>query len=189
MAIITPDESGSVGGFEKFPEGDSVVLFNDLKFHVKDNETKPLVMWLVWNHIDNELMQVSQYIDFSKPRGIKDFVTALRISGVADKMKKQYSGLFGGASGYDIDDDRILDKVNGIPVKVKDNFVMAVRTVLSGTVVGVHVETDKKNPDYVNIKRYIPMDKMGSSSGSSSSSSSSGSGSGSGSENKQSYSF
>lgn len=158
MAIISPDENGDVGGFDKFPAGDSVVLFNDLKFHVKDKETQPLVMWLVWNHIDNENMQISQYMDFSKPRGIKDFLTAMRISGAADKMKKQYEGLFGGASGYDIDDDRMLDKVNGLPVKVKDTFIMAVKNILNGTVVGVHVEEDKKG--YTNIKKYIPVEKM-----------------------------
>lgn len=158
MAIITPDENGEVGGFDKFPSGDHAVLFNELKFHTKDKETQPLVLWLVWNHIDNENMQISQYLDFSKPRGIKDFITAIRVSGVADKMKKQYEGLFGGTSGYDIDDDRILEKSNGLPVKVKDTFLMAIKNILNGTIVGVHVEEDKKG--YVNIKKYIPIDKL-----------------------------
>lgn len=158
MAIISPDDNGEVGGFEKFPVGNHAVVFKEFKHHVKDKETLPLVMWLSWNHIDNENMNISQYIDFSQPRGIKDFVTALKISGIADKIKAVQPGVFGGASGYDIDDDRILEKANGVPVKVRDNFIMAIRNIANGTVVGVHAEEDKNG--YIKIKKYLDINKI-----------------------------
>lgn len=154
MGLVKGSDTGEIGGFEKFPVGEHAVMFHDLKYLVKDKETKPLEMFLVWKDLDDEFLQISHYVNFSKPKSFEGFVTALNKSGVIDKLKSQHPDTF---TAGGINDDRIFEKGDdGRPVKIKEGFLGAVRNALNGTVVGIEVVDNK---EYSNIKKYFSLNE------------------------------
>jgi hypothetical protein len=152
MAIIEGNKDGEVGGFEKFPIGESAAVFKELRYHIKDNETKIFQMWLTWNSMESEYINISQYVDFTKPKSFTDFVTALIKCGVAAKIKAKYPEVF--PSGYGVDDDKVFEKANGVPTKIKEGFLAMIRNELNGATVGIEAVDNK---GFVNIKKYFDL--------------------------------
>ncbi len=155
MSKIQGNAEGKIGGFEKMPEGERLLVVDDF-VQVEDKTTKaidPLKMML---KLSSDEYQMVQFVNADKPKSLETFLTIIHFSGIAKKLADKNAAKYGANILKDGWDDSVFLQKDGSGkvIGFEPKFILGIKAVKDGCkFMGEIKHVQAKGETYVNLIR------------------------------------